>query len=170
MTHEAGCKCAICGAAIPDPPLDYAYKLPDCVFALSAEQRSPRCNEDFAEMGERKFVRGLLPVPIEGGEEFRYGVWVEVDRDTFERVVRVWNDAAAYRTLTFSGRIANAFPPFGQRTVDVLVDLATRDEKSRPFVIHSREPWLVGLLARGWTHREHLDVAQALRATVTRRH
>ncbi len=139
MTHEAGCKCAICGAAIPDPPLDYAYKLP-------------------------------LPVPIEGGEEFRYGVWVEVDRDTFERVVRVWNDAAAYRTLTFSGRIANAFPPFGQRTVDVLVDLATRDEKSRPFVIHSREPWLVGLLARGWTHREHLDVAQALRATVTRRH
>jgi len=168
MTHEPGCICARCGAAIPYPPLDFAYRLPDCVFALPAELRSPRCNEDFAELGDRKFVRGLLPVRIEGSEEFRYGVWLEVDPETFERVIRAWNDPAAYRKLAFSGRIANALPPFGPRALDALVNLATRDERGRPFVVSSPERWLKDLLTRGWTHREHLDLAAALRARAVR--
>jgi len=168
MTHEPGCTCAFCGAPIPDPPLDYACKMPDCVFALPAEQRSRRCNEDFAELGNRKFVRGLLPIPIEGGEEFRYGVWLEVDPETFEHVIRAWNDPPVYRTLAFSGRIANALPPFGPRALDALVDLATRDEKGRPFVVGSTEPWLKDLLARGWSRQEHLDLADSLRARSAR--
>lgn len=163
MTHEPGCKCALCGAVVHDPPLDYAYRLPDCVFALPAEHRSSRCNEDFAELGDRRFVRGLLPVPVEDTEEFRYGLWLEVDAATFERVIRAWNDPVAYRALTFSGRIANALPPFGVRSLDVLVDLATRDEKSRPFVVRAQEPWLEELLERGWTQREHLKLAAGLR-------
>jgi hypothetical protein len=139
------------------------------VFAIPAEQRSRRCNEDFAELGDRKFVRGLLPVRIEGGEEFRYGVWLEVDPETFEQVIRVWNDPAAYRSLAFGGRIANALPPFGSCALGAHVDLATRDEKSRPFVVNSREPWLEDLLARGWTHREHLDLAAALPGMTVRK-
>ncbi len=148
---------------MPCPPLDYGYRLPDCVFALPEEQRSPRCNRDFAELGARRFVRVLLPVAIEGGEEFRYGIWVEVELATFERVVRAWNEPEQYRALTFDGRVANAFPPFGASVVGASVSLATRDERSRPFVARAEREELAFLLRVGWTREEHLAVAAALR-------
>lgn len=147
-----------------DPPLDYAYRLPDCVFALPEEERSPRCTQDFAELDRRRFVRTLFPVPLEGGEEFRYGIWIEVTPDTFEHVVRAWNDPVQYRALTFSGLVANAIPPLGARAVGGVVDLATRDDRSRPFVVAAHDQQLALLLHRGWTRAEHLAIAFALRA------
>ena len=109
--HGPACTCPRCGRPAAEPPLDFAYRMPDCVFARPEEQRSPRCNEDFADLDSGRFVRALLPVPIEGGEEFCFGIWVEVSVTTFERVVRAWNESEAYRTLSFDGAIANAFPP-----------------------------------------------------------
>jgi hypothetical protein len=163
MSHVTGCTCATCGVALPDLPLDFAYSLPDCVFALLPEERSPRCNADFAELGERKFVRGLLPVPVQGSEEFRYGVWLEVDADTFQRVLRSWNDPDTFRTLTFSGRLANAVEPFGATTLGVEVEVATRGENARPFVVRSRADWLERLITGGWTRQEYVERASGLR-------
>ncbi len=164
MAHGASCTCAWCGAPVPDPPLDYAYRLPDCVFALPEEERSPRCSRDFAELDGRRFVRCLIPVPVEGGQEFRYGIWIEVAPDTFERVVRAWNDPVQYRALAFAGRVANAFPPLGDRAVGAVVRLATRGDRSRPFVVDANDGPLASLLRRGWTLAEHLAVASALRS------
>lgn len=149
---------------MPDPPLDYAYRLPDCVFALAPEQRSPRCNQDFAELDDRRFVRSLFPIAIEGGEEFRYGIWVEVAPETFDRVIHAWNDPARYRTLSFDGRVANAFPPLGDSAVGATVSLATRDDTSRPFVVSAEDEAVSSLLVRGWTRDEHLALAASLRA------
>lgn len=164
MAHGASCTCSWCGAPLADPPLDYAYRLPDCVFALPAEQRSPRCNEDFAELDERRFVRSLFPVPLEGGAEFRYGVWIEVTPDEFDRVVGAWNDSVKYRGLEFRGQVANAFPPLGDRVLGVTVALATRDERSRPFVVHADDEEVASLLRRGWTRAEHVALAAVQRS------
>lgn len=148
---------------MPDPLLDYAYGLPDCVFALPKEQRSPRCNEDFAELGERRFVRSLFPIAIEGGDEFRFGIWVEVARETFEHVIRAWNDPVAYRALTFRGSIANDLAPLGQGMLGAAVSLETRDATSRPFVVGAGDARLASLLDRGWTRQEFLVIAAKLR-------
>jgi hypothetical protein len=132
------------------------------VFALPKEQRSPRCNKDFTELDERRFVRSLFPVPIQGGEEFRFGIWVEVALDTFEHVIRVWNDPVAYRTLAFDGRVSNAFVPLEECTLGATVSLATRDATSRPFVVRAADPRLASLLERGWTREQFLAVAAML--------
>lgn len=163
MSHGSGCTCSTCGAAIPGLPLDFAYSLPDCVFALPPEERSSRCSADFAELGERRFVRGLLPVPVGGGEEFRYGIWLEVDEGTFQRVRRAWNDPVTYRTLTFTSRLANAVEPFGLATLGVEVEVATRGENARPFVVGSRAEWLERLVTEGWTRQEYVERASSLR-------
>lgn len=164
MDHDAGCTCGTCGAAIAGLPLDFAYSLPDCVFEQPPSARSPRCNADFAELGDRKFVRALLPVPVEGGEEFRYGVWLEVDQDTFSRVVHAWNDPATYPSLAFGGVVANAIEPYGAKTVGLKVGAATRSQNARPFVIRADVEWLGGLLTDGWSRSEYVEHAKAMLA------
>lgn len=162
MEHDAGCACSVCGAAIADLPIDFAYSLPDCVFDQPPSERSPRCNADFAEFGGRKFVRALLPVPVVGSEEFRYGVWIEVDQDDFIRIVQAWDDAAIYPALTFRGVLANAIEPFGAKTVGIEVEAATRAQNARPFVVHADAEWVKLLLAVGWSRSEYVAHAQAM--------
>ncbi len=162
MDHDTGCTCSVCGAAIPDLPLDFAYSLPDSVFDQPPSERSPRCNADFAELGERRFVRALLPVPVEDSAEFRYGVWIEVDQDTFVRVVHAWDDPATYPTLTFSGVIANAIEPYGAKAVGLEVRAATRSQNARPFVVRADAEWLERLLTEGWSRSEYVEYAKAM--------
>ena len=151
--HPPGCACPACGEPISG--LDFGYTLPDCIWNQPAHQRSSRNNTDFAELGKRRFVRGLLPVKIATGDEFRYGVWLEVRGATFDKIVEVWNDPQRYPKLKFTARIANAVPPWKAKILDVEVDAGVRDQGSRPFVIASAEKWLQALLTRGWTRAEY---------------
>ena len=151
--HPKTCTCATCGA--PTALLDYGYQAPDCVWAQPKAERSPRNNSDFAEFGERRFVRGLLPVKLEDGEEFRYGVWLEVDRETFDEVVKDWNDVDRYPKLRFVAKIANAAPPWRDKILDVAVDVGVREQNSRPFVLAARAAWLQKVLEDGWTMADY---------------
>lgn len=135
--------------------LDFGFTLPDCVWALPPDERSPRNSKDFAELGKRRFVRGLLPIQIVGGEEFRFGVWLEVEPDVFDVIVASWNDEVAYPQLTFVATIANAVPPWRGKTVGAEVHVGVRDQKSRPFVVSSHVEWLQDVLERGWTEAQY---------------
>src|SRR5262249_19022669 len=106
--HPQDCRCGVCGATMAGPLRDYAHRWPDRVFALSSAERASRTwcssdeNPDFVALdGASFFVRGLLPVPLEENDEFRYGVWLEVSQEDFEHILQAWNDEAAYATLHF---------------------------------------------------------------------
>lgn len=151
--HPKTCACAKCGA--PSLLLDFGYQLPDCVWEQPVSERSSRNSQDFAVHGARRFVRGLLPVKLETGEEFRYGVWLKVKRSTFDEVRATWNDPERYPKLRFVAKIANAAPPWRTKILGVEVDVGVRDQKSRPFVVAARERWLQDLIVRGWTEAEY---------------
>lgn len=159
--HPKTCACAKCG--VPTALRDFAYQLPDCIWAQRESQRSSRNSGDFAELDERRFVRGLLPVKLENGEEFRYGVWLEVDRTTFDEVRSSWNDEVRYPELRFAAKIANAAPPWRKRILGVEVDVGVRDQKSRPFVVAARERWLQRVIERGWTAAEYDAAVESFR-------
>jgi hypothetical protein len=146
----------------PVPFLDFGYQLPDCVWAQPAEQRSPRNSPDFAEVGERRFIRGLLPIRLPDGREFRYGVWLEIDEATFIEVNRSWGDPERYPRLRFGATIANAAPPWRDQLLGVAVEVGVRDQDSRPFVIASSQSWLQDLLDHGWTMTEYRAAIDAI--------
>lgn len=125
------------------------------MWAQPPAERSSRNNSDFAESGDRRFVRGLLPVRLASGDEFRFGLWFEVDRPTFAEVVASWDDEERYPHLRFTATIANAAPPWHAQILDAQVDLGVRDPSARPFVIAARAPWLQAVLERGWTMAEY---------------
>lgn len=160
-THPGSCRCATCGA--PAPLLNYGYQAPDCVWAQPATERSPRNNVDFTEFGDRRFVRGLLPVRLATGEEFRFGVWLEVDATTFTEIVSTWHDEARYPHLRFSATIANAVTPWHSLILGAPVDAGVRHQDARPFVTAARMPWLQGVLERGWTTAEYEAVVASFR-------
>lgn len=142
--------------------LDFGYQLPDCIWAQPAHLRSPRNTHDFAVLADRCFIRGLLPVKLEDGEEFRYGVWLEVDAAAFRRARKVWNDPARYPALTFAATIANAAPPWAEQILGARVDVGVREPSARPFVRAARDAWLQDLLERGWTGAEYEEVVARL--------
>lgn len=146
----------------PVPFLDFGYQMPDCVWQQPADQRSRRNTPDFAELGPRRFVRGLLPIRLPDGREFRYGLWLEIDEPTFQEVNRSWSDPERYPALRFQATIANAAPPWGDPLLGAAVDVGVRDQDSRPFVLASSQPWLQDLLARGWTMAEYRAAVDAM--------
>jgi hypothetical protein len=137
--------------------------MPDCIWDQPVDQRSSRNNADFAELGDRKFVRGLMPVPIETGDEFRYGVWLEVDEATFRRVLAAWNEPDIYIGLEFTAGIANAAPPWGEHLLGAEVDVRVRDAGARLFITDAKHEWLRDLIARGWTKDEYRAAVATLR-------
>ncbi len=163
--HPSTCTCAECGATLTGPLLDVAFGWPDDVFALPAEDRSARTwqapieHPDFIVLdGSRRFVRGLLPLPLEAGLEFRYGVWLEVATDEFNRILQVWHDETRYMSLRFAARLANALPPWGERTLGQSVEAAAREPTERPYVVCAEEDWLMSALEHGWDHTTYETV------------
>ena len=163
--HPENCTCEVCRP--PVPFLDYGFQLPDCVWAQPAEQRSPRNTPDFAELGARRFLRGLMPIRIPDGREFRYGVWLEIDEPTFVEVNRSWSDPARYPRLRFAATIANAAPPWNDKLLGVAVDVGVRDQDSRPFVIASSQAWLQDLFDHGWTMADYRAAVDAIGVSAT---
>lgn len=158
--HRRACTCAQCGEETPF--LDYGYQLPDCVWSQPENARSLNNTKDFAELGSRRFIRGLLPVRLEDGEEFRYGVWLEVDEGSYKHAKQVWNDDARYLDLRFKARVANAAPPWGDKLLGVEVEVAPRETTGRPFVTSTSTRWLQDVLREGWTEDEYTDLARKL--------
>ncbi len=126
---------------------DFSFKMPDCVFALPPEQRSPRNQENFADCDGRMFVRALVPIALADGEELRIGVWVEVPREAFFALLRVfWDDEAAYAAMRLTGTVESSLVLAGNDTRGAAVTLTARDPSQCLFVAESATPWLAELL------------------------
>lgn len=151
--HPPTCTCSQCGN--PSALLDFGYQAPDCVWAQPANERSPENTGNFAWLGKRRFIRGLLSLGLESGEEFNFGLWLEVDTATFDAVRASWNDPSRYLGLRFAAAIANAAPPWRERILGCRVDAGVREPTSRPYVLGARDAWLQRLLDAGWTTSEY---------------
>ena len=169
--HDAACTCGLCGRAVPGLGHDLAFQLPDRIFALSSGERATRVwqsaptNPDFAVLDEAAFfVRGILPVPLPGDDEFRYGTWLEVTQPEFMRVLEAWGDDAAYEQLRFRARLANALPPYGEQALGTAVEVATGDASSRPRVIGADDAWLARVLLDGWDQPTYEAFARTIPA------
>ena len=112
--------CTSCGKehdTLPEP----AYRRPDDVWALSAEEKAVRVTggNDFCSLaGEgamdlvRYFIRGRVQLAVpEIGDNWSVGVWAEVAESSFHRYRELY-DSDASGEPRFSGVLANAAKGF----------------------------------------------------------
>ncbi len=105
--------CSVCGELHDDEPRDVRCGLPDAVFRLSEPARSERAEvgDDWCRFVDeggaaRFFLRALLHLPIAGmPDDFRFGVWVEVEERDFYGLGGLWREDRPVRP--FFGRLAN---------------------------------------------------------------
>ncbi len=165
-SHPTACSCGQCGVSV-NRLLDVGNTWPDCIFALSPDERARRVWQDGSDRpdfiaidGARHFVRSLLPLPLEDGAEFRYGVWLEVGKDDFDHIMRVWNDGSTYVTLRFQARLANAVEPWGKDTLNTIVEAAPRSFNERPYVFAAEQPALAAGLRVGWNRETYESIVR----------
>ena len=70
-----------------------------------------------AAAGGSMYARALLTVPLVGGHDMLFCVWVRVDDGLAVGSAFINDDA--YARLTFTGRLSNALPTFGCRGAKV---------------------------------------------------
>lgn len=126
---------------------DFSCRVPDCVRAQPPEERSSRNGKNFAEHGDRRFVRALLPIPIADGTELRLGLWIEIEPEVFMALTAVfWDDEPAYAAMRVTGRMETAIVLGGRQLRAAEVTMAARHPSQCLFVTGSSAPWLAARL------------------------
>ena len=100
---------AQCGDAAV--PLERNFEAPDDIYVLAGKHKARTAvGRHFASLdGKRHFVRALLGVPVEGYGDWCVGLWIEVSKADYDHAKNVWDKPRLYKTLQFSGVIANDF-------------------------------------------------------------
>ena len=93
MNHAWTCRC--CGTQFNTLPLDFASKAPDHWFQIPERERPARTKLDGDVcMIDRQdiYVRGCLEIPIIGHDDhFTWGLWVSVSKESFRRILDLWD-------------------------------------------------------------------------------
>ena len=116
-------------------PLDYSYDAPDYwTQALNSDANSFH-NSDFCVIrNENFFVRGLIEIPIIGeSQTLRYGVWVSLSENNFQRMVDLWNDPAIISEPPYFGWLSNSINLYPE-TLNLKTNVKTRDTETRPYI------------------------------------
>ncbi len=158
--------CETCGEIHSGLPHDYGFQLPDEVHDLDYVDRylRARSNVDLCTLDDsRYFFRGIISIPlIESDDQFRWGVWIEVDRKCHDIYVRGFEEDISQHPRLL-GRIANDMPACGE-TVDIEVEIQFNSQGDRPFFYFplAASHTLAHEQRLGITKRRHHDILDAV--------
>lgn len=131
-------KCSKCGKIHLRDELELSFQRPDAVVALPEAQRKLEVKESddlCAIRSQQFFIRAVLPLPVrEWKDPYRIGIWVEVERATFDRVLDLWDDSVQHEEPPFPAKLANDIPSF-RSTCGLPVRLQLTTPKTRPVVL-----------------------------------
>lgn len=111
--------------------IELAFTYPDHYHALDAIARaapSTFCERNFCVVGgTRLFVRGLIPLPVDGLEEpYCIGAWAELAEHDWRMARQMWDDEGNDGVPEFPGTLANQLARFyeiGTQGLSVMIQL-----------------------------------------------
>lgn len=130
--------CSVCGEYHPVSDMELSFRRPDRICEMPEAEREAECQEsdDICVIRrEHFFVRGVLPLPIPGGNQpYRIGLWVELNEEDFRRVLELWEEPAQAHEAPFAVRIANHIPQLPE-TLGLCASLRLTGPATRPDVL-----------------------------------
>jgi hypothetical protein len=135
-------KCSTCGEFHQELLMDIAFQKPQQYLEIPCEERVDRVwidaetNADLCVIDNSSYlIRAFLPLNIESGNIFRFGVWVKIDRvDFLEYYETKWNLEI---TPVYQGVISSKIPGYSQ-TEELTVDVQVQGYNDRPtLILHS---------------------------------
>ncbi|MGL4279218.1 MAG: DUF2199 domain-containing protein [Albidovulum sp.] len=165
MATDYRCKC--CGQSFGGV-LDIGYDHPDQWSHGNRQQSGQsmltvgedRLTSDLCTIGEDRFIRCILPIPIVGTDEtFRFGAWASLKRENFDLYVRAWQEDNYSGLDGFFGWLCNRLPGVGMTDEMVSCDVVNLDGDTRPEIyVHDAAHRLAGYQKGGMTFDQLLDI------------
>jgi hypothetical protein len=136
--------CSVCGKTHSPDASELSFDLPDEIFEFSEEERTQRCtiSDDVCTVDrERFFIRGLLPMRVDGRTQvYRIGMWAEVSVEVYRRIYQLWSDPHQADEPHLPGAVANQLPLQTQNMRALPISIKLIGQKSRPeFFVQSQE-------------------------------
>ena len=157
--------CPDCGRKVSGLDREVTFGFPDEVFALSDDERVRRVagfGKSFVTLdSDRFFLRVLLPVQLDIGREFRFGVWIEVSKREYKRIWDLW-DEPEYSTVSVEGVLANAVPPWADAIGGAPCMAAARNATDALYLESSTQPALARVLTTPWAMHECEELISAV--------
>ena len=135
MDHAWTCGC--CGKQFNTLPLDFACKAPDHWYGIPEPERESRTrlDSDACLIDDKDiFVRGCLEIPVIGLQDsFVWGVWTSVSRESFERILELWEAPAIENEPPKFGWLCNNISLY-PTTLNLKTNLHLRGGGARPSI------------------------------------
>jgi hypothetical protein len=135
MNHTWTCRC--CGKQFDNLPLSFAFEAPDPWFQVPESEREQRAkrDSDVCIIDDKDiFIRGCLEIPVLGQhEKFIWGVWVSVSRESFRRILELWDAEVIENEPPKFGWLCNNISIYPQ-TLLLKTHLHLRGGRSRPSI------------------------------------
>ena len=137
-------RCSQCGAE--HDLLEPAFRRPEAYVQLgrAAREAHSKADDDLCRItlprqSPRYFVRGVLTVDVRGVPEgVGWGLWAEVPKAAFLRVVELWSAHDQATEAPFRASLANVIPAYPD-TLGLALELQLTGPTSRPELRFSRE-------------------------------
>ncbi len=142
--NDASYQCKCCGQSFAGI-YDLACNAPD-VWNGPPEQHPNHTltedadvlTEDFCVMGDYRFVRCILPIPIQGTEQvFSFGVWGTLSVDNFNAFCARFDDGTQGELETMFSWLSNAVPTGAPLPTPAII--SPRNDRQRPYLWISDE-------------------------------
>lgn len=142
MGRSGPCPC--CGVEM-NGVFDFACDRPDPTFADQPLEPNSAftferdiLTEDFCIMGEYRFIRAVLPIPVIGTEErFAYGVWGTVKPEYFPDIIERFDDGTQGTLGPYFSWLSNRL--HGCPNQPAKATLYMQDNRQRPVLMVDEE-------------------------------
>lgn len=135
MQHAWTCGC--CGKQFDTLPLDFACAAPDQWFQIPEAERQNRAKltSDVCIIDDKDiFVRGCLEIPItDQSNSFSWGVWVSISKESYARVVELWDAQVIENEQPKFGWLCNNISAY-PATLNLKTNLHLRGAGRRPLI------------------------------------
>jgi hypothetical protein len=156
--------CSRCGTEHEGVPLDWAYDSP--VYWDGGRNEGDWLTEDLCtwtdDAGDRSyFIRGVLEIPIaDSADRLGYGVWSSLSRDSFQRVVELWDDPARVEEEPYFGWLSNSVSGYPE-TLNLALDVVVQELEKRPLLyLHDGDHPLIEEQRRGISMARVQEIAE----------
>jgi hypothetical protein len=135
MLYSWSCRC--CGKQFQTLPLDFACRAPDPWFGVPETERGTRSklDSDVCIINQNSiFVRGCLEIPVLGSDErFIWGLWASVSKQSFQRILDLWQATIIEDEPPIFGWLSNNVPTY-PATFALKTHLHLRANGARPSI------------------------------------
>lgn len=152
--------CRQCGQEHSIDEIELTFARPDDIAKMDELKRRMQVQEDddlCVITSGRCFVRAVLPIPVEARDEpYNIGIWVEVERQAFRRILDLWSDPLQTDEPPIGGTIANEISMLpGTLGLSVTMHLTGPTTRPNVYLLPSEHPLFAEQSCGVSAHRAH---------------